>query len=274
MKIFKELIIVLSFAMMVWAQESNEADSIVSKPAVVSSGKSLRPPCEHRGFFYSMGVGFSYTSFSVEKVEQKNSYRSFTDEKRRYETFNNYDKRWEFSGFDIPKFELRFGTSIGNLVALYSILDFGMYRGDGDYTDERYDRVYLIQNNEQTLASEKLTDVEKKKDDAMGFYLSFGLGLSVYPIRNLESPWNGFYVSVASGLDAFAVGFIGEHRDEETGGIFTRYEIGKDWWVSETWSVGVGFAYKNLFAMSDGNDDYSSKASRHSFHFLIRLTRG
>ena len=273
MKIFKAFIVILTFAVAAWAQDGNEADS-VDVPAVASPAKSVRPPCEHRGFFYSMGVGFSYTSFSLEKVELRNSYMSFSDEKRRYETYNNYDKRWEFSGFDIPKFEVRIGTSIANLVALYSILDFGMYRGDGDYSDARYDRVYLMQNNEKTLTSEELASVEKKKDDAMGFSLSFGLGLSVYPIRNLESPWNGIYVSFASGLDVFVVGFVGEHRDDDAGGIFTRYEIGKDWWVSETWSVGVGFAYKNLFAISDGDDDYSSKASRHSIHFLIRLTRG
>ena len=258
MKIFKTFIVILFFAVAAWAQSSEK----------------VRPPCEHRGFFYSMGVGFSYTSFSVEKVEQRNSYTSFTDVNYRYETHNNYDKRWEFSGFDIPKFEFRFGTSIGNLVALYSILDFGMYRGDGDYTDEKYDRVYLMQNNEETLTSEKLVSVEKKKDDDMGFYLSFGLGLSVYPIRTLESPWNGFYVSFASGFDTFVVGFVGDHHDESAGGIFTRYEIGKDWWISETWSIGVGFAYKNLFAVSDGVDEYSSNASRHSFHFFIRLTRG
>ena len=79
----------------------------------------------------------------------------------------------------------------------------------------------------------------------------------------------------AGGFDAFATGFVEDHEDGDAIGIFNRYEIGKDWWVSDTWSVGVAFAYKNLFVIDDDDGYYEhNKSSRHTISLLFRLTRG
>ena len=69
-----------------------------------------------------------------------------------------------------------------------------------------------------------------------------------------------------------ASGFINDHESSDAVGVFTRYEVGKDWWVSETWSVGVAFTYGNLFVISDSY--YNEKGTRHTISLLFRLTRG
>ena len=56
------------------------------------------------------------------------------------------------------------------------------------------------------------------------------------------------------------------------GGIYTRFELGKDWWVSETWSLGVGFAYVNVSVLESGSDNEDDE--RNSISFFIRLTHG
>ena len=61
MKIFKVLIVALMAASVAWAQIPEE-----NKPAV---------PCEHRGSFFSVGLGLSYMSLS------KDEYISHRDEK-------------------------------------------------------------------------------------------------------------------------------------------------------------------------------------------------
>ena len=76
-------------------------------------------------------------------------------------------------------------------------------------------------------------------------------------------------MSFASGLDAFASGFINDHEPSDAVGVFTRYEVGKDWWVSETWSVGVAFTYGNLFVISDSY--YEEKGNRQSLFPLRRF---
>ena len=255
----KEFIVILALAAMAWAQ--NES----------------RPPCEHRGFFFGMSVGLSYTSYELNKTHNylESSSGSWSEQGYRDERYRYESKKWNFSGFDIPKFEFRFGASIANHVALYSLINFGLYRGETEFVETISYKSFQVQNASgvRTFLSEDVLKVIQRKDDAIGLYFSTGLGVSVYPIANPKSPWNGFYVGFASGLDAFAEGFLEDHEDGTTAGIFTRYEIGKDWWVSETWSVGVAFAYQNLSVFDD--DYYSSyDGSRHTVSLLFRLTRG
>ena len=228
MKMVKALIVILTFAVMAWAQGNS------------------RPPCQHRGLFYSMGVGFAYTSFESDKNRHYGWGSAYFDDFHDV-THDDDDRSWKFSGFDIPKFEYRIGVSIANHVALYTLWDMGLFIGETEFTESDYVRVYREQNGTLVKINEELRDYRHRKDNGVGLYFSFGLGISVYPISNLASPLNGLYVSFAGGFDAFAAGFVEEHEDGDAIGIFNRYEIGKDWWVSDTWSVGVAFAYKYLF---------------------------
>lgn len=252
MKIIKALIVILTFAVMTWAQGNS------------------RPPCQHRGFFYSMGVGFAYTNFEFNKKREYSwtGWRNGGHE----ETFERQSRNWNFSGFDIPKFELRMGVSIANHVALYTLWDMGLYTGEAEYSELEKRETFREQNGTQVKINDETLNYRQRKDDGAGLYFSFGLGISVYPISNLASPLNGLYVSFASGLDAFASGFINDHEPSDAVGVFTRYEVGKDWWVSETWSVGVAFTYGNLFVISDSY--YEEKGNRHTISLLFRLTRG
>ena len=256
MKIIKALIVILTFAVMTWAQGNS------------------RPPCQHRGFFYSMGVGFAYTSFESEKTHGYDWTSAQLDYYRQV-TRDDEERSWKFSGVDIPKFELRMGVSIANYVALYTLWDMGLFTGEAEYSETDYRRVFSEQNGTLVKISDEIRDYRHRKDDGVGLYFSFGLGISVYPISNLASPLNGLYVSFAGGFDAFAAGFVEDHEDGDAIGIFNRYEIGKDWWVSDTWSVGVAFAYKNLFVIDDDDGYYEhNKSSRHTISLLFRLTRG
>jgi len=253
MKIIKALIVILTFAVMTWAQGNS------------------RPPCQHRGFFYSMGVGFAYTSFESEKTHGYDWTSAQLDYYRQV-TRDDEERSWKFSGVDIPKFELRMGVSIANYVALYTLWDMGLYTGEAEYSELEKRETFREQNGTQVKINDETLNYRQRKDDGAGLYFSFGLGISVYPISNLASPLNGLYVSFASGLDAFASGFINDHEPSDAVGVFTRYEVGKDWWVSETWSVGVAFTYGNLFVISDSY--YEEKGNRHTISLLFRLTRG
>lgn len=256
MKMVKALIVILTFAVMAWAQGNS------------------RPPCQHRGLFYSIGVGFAYTSFESDKNRHYGWGSAYFDDFHDV-THDDDDRSWKFSGFDIPKFEYRIGVSIANHVALYTLWDMGLFTGETEFTESDYVRVYREQNGTLVKINEELRDYRHRKDNGVGLYFSFGLGISVYPISNLASPLNGLYVSFAGGFDAFAAGFVEEHEDGDAIGIFNRYEIGKDWWVSDTWSVGVAFAYKNLFVIDDDDGYYEhNKSSRHTISLLFRLTRG
>lgn len=255
MKIIKALIVILTFAVMAWAQGNS------------------RPPCQHRGLFYSIGVGFAYTSFESDKNRHYGWGSAYFDDFHDV-THDDDDRSWKFSGFDIPKFEYRIGVSIANHVALYTLWDMGLFTGETEFTESDYVRVYREQNGTLVKINEELRDYRHRKDNGVGLYFSFGLGISVYPISNLASPLNGLYVSFAGGFDAFAAGFVEDHEDGDAIGIFNRYEIGKDWWVSDTWSVGVAFAYKNLFVIEDDGYYDSEKSNRHTISLLFRLTRG
>ena len=56
-------------------------------------------------------------------------------------------------------------------------------------------------------------------------------------------------------------------------GVYTQFELGKDWWVSETWSIGCALAYSFVTVIED---DYYSvyNGDRDTIKLLFRLTRG
>ena len=75
MKIFKVLVVALMAASVAWAQIPEE-----NKPAV---------PCEHRGSFFSVGLGLSYMSLSKDEYIDKEQW---TQEKIANFIRNNRDK--------------------------------------------------------------------------------------------------------------------------------------------------------------------------------------
>jgi hypothetical protein len=138
MKMSKSLFIAMAVAVAAWAQDEvapqvsspvPEAEPVA--PAKTVRAKKVRPPHEHRGFFFSMGMGVSYLSSSVDESNVENSSSGgYTDSDGNFIPQSKYERERilheEFSGWATPIIEFRFGKSIGNLVALYSIFSTGI----------------------------------------------------------------------------------------------------------------------------------------------------
>lgn len=254
MKTLKKFVCILVFAAIAWAQN----------------------PHEYRGFYFGSGLGVSYLSSAL-NVNNLN-YQSGLGHTRFdgvYEENKHYGenhKKERFSGFGFPSLDFRLGMSFANLITFYFNFRGGLYSGEGKNFKEDYsvDRVYLdgILDKEDRVLVGKLD----RKDDAYAFYGAFGLGFTVYPFRNPASPMYGFYVGVAGGADA-SVARVNALAQDLSGsmGIFTRYEIGKDWWVSDSWSIGVGFDFTiEVYGNNNDGDD----GDCHTINLFLRLTRG
>ena len=306
MKMFKRILFVLSLTTLVWAQYPEDdfaaqegavetaeetvekspvepfdapaeevAEKISEKP---ERQKKVRPAYEHRGFFFSAGLGFSYFSASSEKNSK--DYRSgggysMPDGSTLYtnKSYNVEHGNDEFSGFGIPVLEFRFGKSIGNMVALYTQFSGGFFRGHGEYSMDDRDVYYsYTKEGVETLDYEYTNKDLYVKDGAFGILFSLGLGFSVYPFRNPDFVLNGLYIGFSSGMELFGGELDNGFSDMDYSSVYTRYEIGKDWWVSESWSVGIGFAYiyDTYFVAFESDTELKSG----SIQFFIRLTHG
>lgn len=293
MKFAKSLFLAMAVTVAAWSQDDvatvamepeselpgeNVPQNLNSVPQKVQA-KKVRPPYEHRGFFFSMGIGFSYLSTTSDEDDLSFSSGggySYPGDTYVYIPQNEYyygkKVHEEMSCFGLPYIEYRFGKSIGNLVVLYSIFSGSLYRGNAEYFRTNYGIEYLYnQDGVLTSVDTLKRDTTLRKEEAVGFSVSAGLGLSIYPFRNPSSLLNGLYIGASGGFEGFDANMEGSFSILSTGGIFSRYEIGKDWWVSETWSIGVGFAYINVYVIESGED---GKGERQSINLFIRLTRG
>ena len=132
MKMSKSLFIAMAMAVAAWAQDEEVpqlpdpvpvAEPIA--PAKIVRAKKVRPPYEHRGFFFSMGMGVSYLSSSVD--ESNVSYSTgggYLDTDGSFIPQSKYEHERvlheEFSGWGAPVIEFRFGKSICNMVVCNS----------------------------------------------------------------------------------------------------------------------------------------------------------
>lgn len=254
MKILKKLVCILVFATVAWAEN----------------------PHEHRGFYFGTGLGVSYLSSALNVNDfyfsSGGGQRNLDGIYKENRHYSEHHRKERFSGFGFPSLDFRFGASFANLLTFYFNFRGGLYSGEGKIYKEDYnvDRVYL----DEILNQEDRGLVGKfdRKDDAYAFYGAFGLGFTVYPFRNPASPMYGFYVGVAGGADA-SVARVNALANNISGsmGIFTRYEIGKEWWVSDTWAIGVGFDFTvEVYGNNNDGDD----GDCHTINLFLRLTHG
>ena len=296
MKIVNKILAVLFLAATVWAQDEETAPveapapaeeiapveedtaSVETAPAEVTPladektpvrVKKTRPPREHRGFFFSAGLGVAYTDISAtDKSTGENWYYD--------ENGQSFPKEWEktvrkeASGWALPALDFKFGKSIANLVVVHGQVDFAVYSATFDYSASKESQGEGV--NIAGISLPKITVDEKKGIENIALAFGAGLGFMVYPFRNPLSVMNGFYVGFSSGIDGFVGGFEDNYAETNLSSFFTQYEVGKDWWVSDTWSVGVALAYVAHALVEDG--DSEDGGSRNTIKFLVRLTRG
>lgn len=147
-----------------------------------------------------------------------------------------------------PYEETRLGGSISNIVSIYGLLGVGAGYGTFEY------------------------DSDDLSIDATSIRFAFGLGLDFYPIQDKESPIYGLFVGFSSGLLLDATFFKSKSSNDDSFiNIFYRLEVGRDWWFSKRWCLGVAFNYTfgtmDLSADSEESDNYRN----HTFGLSVRI---
>lgn len=314
MKLAKQLVCILAVATAAWAQDLNAADSVAAMPAdsaavtsidsvvampvdsavakpvdsvavkpvesvaakstVDPPVKKVRSPCEHRGMFFSAGLGFSYAGLAYKDYRYDHMSNTYFNNVWAGSFNEGSQKTWDYDSFEIPTIDIRLGRSFANLFSIYALLSAGAYNGNAEYTFENIEQTKNPGENGGVIEEVKTVgEPDKQEYSAMYARFSFGLGFAVYPFRNRASSMNGFYFAFAGGIDSWTARLEGNLDSFDKSGVFTRYEIGKDWWMSETWSIGVGFVFTNV---SSFFEDYDGRDSGHArtLGLFFRVTRG
>ncbi|MBR6123772.1 hypothetical protein IKQ19_09310 [Candidatus Saccharibacteria bacterium] len=270
MKMFSKFICVFAFAVVALAH----AD--VAEKNVAPGAEKNHPSREHRSSYFSVNWGLSYLS-----SERKSSDFGFSSSigstrldgrYERLEQYGQHDEQESFSAWGFPTIDIRFGRAFGNLFAVHFSFGVGLFSGEGERHKQDYAVHRSVVDNVIESEEKELNGIMNETIDSYGFYGSLGFGFTVYPIRNPASLLNGLFVGLAGGIqgsmardDVYATDYC------TVGGVFTRYELGKDWWVSDTWSVGVGLSFtKVVYEFVDEGE----KSKQHVVSLFFRLTRG
>lgn len=219
-------------------------------------------PREHRGTYFSVGSGVAYSRFKT--AESYDGYR-YIDGVPQY---GDVDGTITFGGVS-PAFNMRIGRSVGNAVSIYGDFDFVMISGKFESSTELlYRESYQVEEKfSRTLSW----------NGVVGGYFSGGVGIEVYPCRNPNSVMRGFHFG-----NAFSAGYnvadphkpisledVSSHEKKfDEIAFLVRTDVGMDWWVSETWSIGVEFAY------TTASHESGILSDMNSFRLLFRITRG
>ncbi len=190
-------------------------------------------PKQHRGFYNSMDFGLSYIDA---------------------ETRESGDEDYEinsFSGFGFPLMEFRFGVGVANFITFYTQFNFALYLGSGE--ERRF-------SCDGGVCEERLDDSENLQGRTY-----VGFGTSLYPFRDTSSVLNGFFFGGSSGYSFESLGAIASLDYAFT------LEVGKEWWVSDEYSIGVSFSYFQAFPQYDVE---KSESPIRGFYVLFRITRG
>ena len=121
----------------------------------------------------------------------------------------------------------------------------------------------------------EVADVDNFKEssgDGYSFRTFIGFGSTLYPFRDRNSPLNGIFVGGSFGYTVFMT--VINDADKEVSanaGPAFQLELGKDWWVNDHLSIGVGlgFAHSDLVW-----ETVCSHSSDNVISISFRLTRG
>ena len=195
-------------------------------------------PKQNRGFYNSFDIGISYIDY---KTRDDGAY--------------DYGEV-SYKGGGFPLMEFRFGTGLANLVAFYTQFNFSIHIGTSDEKDFNCDGYDECSIDEDESSSETTA--------LMRTYVGFGF--SLYPFRDTSSVMNGFFFGGSSGYSVESM--LGPESSIDF--AFT-VEMGKEWWVSERFSLGFSVAYFHAFPQFEVKRADSSIGG---FQLLFRMTRG
>lgn len=229
-------------------------------------------PREHRGFYNSVGFGIGYN-----KISAKSTWEDLDNTRIDKKDIESFD----FWGITTPSFDFKFGTAIANLIAFHTTFNFAIYSGVMDYEEVNYDREIAQNENGNPLYDKqgdkvyaedwRAYDSEGFSGDAVNLRTFVGFGTTIYPFRNPNSAMNGFFIGGSFGYVIYAC-FVTDDYSAGNIASFGRSfiaEIGKEWWVSNHLSIGIGFSYNHS---STNFDEAIGTETVYTLSF--RLTRG
>lgn len=229
---------------------------------------------EHRGFYNSSSFGFGF-------VQSDWKSHDFSDGDYGMEE-KDIEKN-EFVGYTYPVFEFKFGVALANIVAFHTVLNFGFYSGTNDYFYDEYFKKYkydddkyveiLDKDGNRIYTSDWMKDYsehEEESDVAVSARAYIGFGTTIYPFTNPNSVMNGAFIGGSIGY-TFTGTFSKSSDDFAYGSLGNGFEVelGKDWWVNDHLSIGVGLTYGHSFLHfleTEGSDNVITLS--------FRLTRG
>ena len=248
-------VMVLFVAGLVFAQ----SETSIAKPA----------PREHRGFYSVSSFAFAYNWYdaSMERVDEFEDYEDY-DKPPKNVKEKDVDY-YEFNGLAFPEFDFKFGVAVGNLIAFHTNFDFGFFTGPIDHFYKEYRTECNAQK--QCTKTTKEDEDEEYSSDAYTFRTFIGFGTTLYPFRNKVPVMEGFFVGGSYGYSMFLTYIQTGRSGCANFGPSFKVELGKEWWVGDHMSMGVGLGYARSELM------YASTKSHKTDNVLslsFRMTRG
>lgn len=215
---------------------------------------------QHRNFYFGLDLGFAYAS--VEESYRENSLKT---------------KETEFSAIAFPAFDFKIGGSFVNFAAAYFI--YGYSRFSGEQMVSRYE----YEHSTYSYSSDEIESAKLKKKlkltNKTAYFTdhAIGAGLTIYPFRNPDFIMNGSFVGFAVlGNILNNDDFFDISGESLSSYLSMRFEIGKDWWINDTWSTGVSFKFD--FGSFEREKDYDgeeeSKGSFIRIQIALRIIHG
>ena len=222
-------------------------------------------PQEHRGFYNSVSFGAAYNWYENSKYEvdeYNNGQSNVTG--REINTF-------DFSGGTFPMFEFKFGVALANLLAVHTVFNLGFFSGT---MEEGYTEYRKVCGDNKICIDEELKNkrVKGRSSDAYGFRTYVGFGTTIYPIQSKTSPMNGLFIGGSVGYTCFATMIVDGLQDASlNAGAAFQVELGKDWWVNDHLSLGVGLGYARSGLVWNTVESHDTD---NVISLSLRLTRG
>lgn len=198
----------------------------------------------HRGFHFATTLGFDFLSMKNEATDDDDDYNK-----------NNYKDKSYYNAYAFPNLDFRFGAGFANLFIVHYTVGFTSYVGESS----------------RNLMSGK-TATEKIKDkNTTIFDFKFAVGTTFYPFRNINSSLNGLFFGIGAAIDDFSINHNVKivNGSNEFSTLALNVELGKDWWISDLWSAGLGLsASYSIYSLEENNDPEFAK-----LNIMFRIAR-
>ncbi|MCF0214867.1 MAG: hypothetical protein HUK21_00130 [Fibrobacteraceae bacterium] len=273
-------------------QEHSTINVEQTKPAEKIINGERKKPHTHHGFYNSVSVGYAYTSVSSKNTDNDYSkditysYNYNTDREHTYKGkevhyWTRDIEKYEFEGNSFPYMEFKFGAAVANLIAFHTVFNINAFLGDCDYKDYHERKDFVIDyektvNDNGTVDSIPYAteisrwfvntdrDIDEDTDYAVHIRTTLGFGFTLYPFMDKVPAMEGFFLGGS-------IGFTGGGAVDYFISMGTTYqaEIGKEWWVSDNLSLGIGFLYTRINTKFEDFD-----GTENTFGIMFRITRG